>query len=103
MVEQPASGGLQEVFDLFPVDALFRGSVCVGLARFHFDNVDGVGFAGNYIYFVAAMTPVSVQDLVALSGQPVCGQCFSFLTGSDMWHHPCILLYKFGKEYENGT
>jgi hypothetical protein len=92
VVEEPALGAPEEVFDLFAADALFRWAVGVGLARFHFDNVDNVGFAGNYIHFVAAMTPVPVEDVKAIGGQPVSGQLFSFLTGSDMWHHPCNLL-----------
>src|ERR1700733_8147615 len=97
MVVKPACGGEQHVLDLFSVDAELRWSVGVGAAGFEFNKMNDILFSGDDIDFVTALTPVALQDVKAVGGQPVDGQCFSYLTGADMWHHPCNLSKEYGK------
>lgn len=91
VVEEPALRALKKVFDLFPVDAEFRGSVNVGGPGFDFDDMDRMPPGGNNIHFEPAVTPVAVENVESVGHQPVCGQRFTFGTGSDMWHHTCKL------------
>lgn len=91
VIEKPALRAPEEMIDLPAVYALFRRTVCVRAAAFDFNDVNCIFLSGDEINFVATMTPVAVEYLEAVGGQPFRGQLFSFLTRSDMWHHPCNL------------
>jgi hypothetical protein len=95
--EKPALRAPEEMFDLPAADALLRLTVFVGSAAFDFDDMDSIFFSGDEIHFVPTVAPVAVQDMETVGGQPIRGQLFSFLTSSDMWHHPCNLSKEYGK------